>query len=158
MILLGKDNYNKFKQIAIKGFVLLVAILVTSSTYSNPILNNISSGNVTIQQAPNSTVINQSSQKAILNWRSFNIGKGESTHFQQPAGGVALNRISPTQGASQIYGVLTATGRIILVNSAGLYFGPSAYVNVGGLIATTAEISKWNFLHDNYQFNNIPGY
>src|SRR5208282_294268 len=85
-------------------------------------------------------------------------GKQQATHFIQPAGGIALNRISPTQGASQIYGVLTATGRIILVNAAGIYFGPSAYVNVGGLIATTADISDRNFLNGIYQFTKVPGY
>ncbi len=49
----------------------------------------------TVQQNQNSTVVNQTSQQAIINWKSFNIGGNESTHFQQPAGGVALNRISP---------------------------------------------------------------
>ena len=94
----------------------------------------------------------------MINWHSFNIGKGQSTHFQQPTGGVALNRIDPSQGASQIYGTLTATGRIILVNGAGINFGPSAYVNVGGMIATTMDMSNHDFLSGNYHFTNIPGY
>src|SRR3990167_3093393 len=134
-------------------FLLLSLYFLTSSVYSNPVLDNVSSGNVSVQQAPNSTIINQSSPKAIINWHSFNIGQEESTHFQQPAGGVALNRISPNQGASAIYGRLTATGQIILVNPAGLYFGPSAYVNVGGLIATTANITDQDFLNGQYQFH-----
>src|SRR5690606_31487454 len=40
----------------------------------------------------------------------------------------------------------------ILVNPAGIYFGPSAYVNVGGLIASTANLSDQNFLSGNYKF------
>ena len=88
-----------------------------------------------------------------LSIESFNIGAQQATRFNQPAGGIALNRISPTQGASQIYGVLTATGRIILINPAGIYFGPGAYVNVGGMIATTSNITDRNFLSGNYIFN-----
>lgn len=138
--------------------IFAATMLFTTTVLANPVLNNVAAGNIDIQQLPNSTVINQSSQKAIINWQSFNIGAQESTHFQQPVGGIALNRISPTQGASSIYGSLTATGQIILVNPAGLFFGPSAYVNVGGLIASTADISNQNFLNGNYQFTHVDGY
>ncbi|MHB1221679.1 MAG: filamentous hemagglutinin N-terminal domain-containing protein, partial [Gammaproteobacteria bacterium] len=138
--------------------IVLFSFSVTCGVFANPVLNNVSSGNVSIQQAPDSTVINQNSQQAIINWQSFNINANERTHFQQPTGGVALNRISPTQGGSQIYGTLTATGQIILINPAGIYFGAGAYVNVGGLIATTRNITDQNFLNGIYKFNKVDGY
>src|SRR3990167_8699996 len=122
-----KDKlFCSYLNLSKKGMALVGAVIITSTAYSNPVLDNIAAGNVSVQQTTNSTVVNQSSQKAILNWHSFNIGQPESTHFQQPAGGVALNRISPTQGPSSIYGKLTATGQIILMNPAGVYFGPTA--------------------------------
>ncbi len=135
-----------------------LAALLTCSAYANPVVDHVAAGNVSIQQAPDTTTINQASQKAIINWQSFNIHHGETTHFNQPVGGVALNRISPTQGASQIYGTLTATGQIILVNPAGIYFGPSAYVNVGGLVASTANITDQQFMNNMYQFSKVNGY
>ena len=125
---------------------------------ASPQGGNVINGNATISSHGNTTVINQTSNKAIISWQSFNIGKGQITHFQQPAGGVALNRINPQLGASQIYGVLTATGRIILINGAGIYFGPGSYVNVGGLIATTANITDQDFLNNIYHFTNNPLY
>ncbi len=136
------------------------AYVFSTSVFANPVLdlNNAPTGQVTIHQEPNSTVINQSSQQAIINWQSFNIGAQESTHFQQPAGGVALNRINPSQGVSEIYGRLTATGQIILVNPAGIFFGPGSYVNVGGLIASTANISNEDFLNNYYHFANDGAY
>src|SRR5690606_5431985 len=70
----------------------------------------------------------------------------------------ALNRINPSQGVSQIYGRLTATGQIILVNPAGIFFGPGSFVNVGGMIATTMNISDQDFLNNYYRFANIDGY
>lgn len=78
--------------------------------------------------------------------------------FQQPAQGIALNRISPLQGPSQIFGVLTATGRIILINQAGIYFGPTAHVDVGGLIASTSDIANADFLKGNYYFGQPSPY
>src|SRR3990167_11374533 len=107
---------KSFKQMLVFGCV----VIFSSSVLANPVLDNIASGNVTVEQAVGSTVVNQSSQKTIINWQSFNIGGSEAVHFQQPTGGVALNRINPAQGASEIYGRLTATGEIILVNPAGV--------------------------------------
>lgn len=138
--------------------VFLVANSFTALAFANPVLDNVGAGQVSISQTPNVTTINQSSSKAILNWQSFNIQPGQSTHFIQPVGGVALNRISAAQGASQIYGVLTATGKIILINPAGIYFGPGSFVNVGSIIATTANITDKNFLNGIYQFSNVNGY
>lgn len=129
-------------------------VFFTASVFANPVLDHVSAGSATVQQTQSTTVVNQSSQRAVINWQSFNIGANESTHFQQPTGGVALNRISGSQGASQIYGRLTATGQIILVNPAGIYFGPSAYVNVGGLVAATANLSDQDFMSGNYKFTN----
>jgi filamentous hemagglutinin family protein len=141
-----------------KYFIGLIAGMISLNIYANPVLDNVGAGNVTVEQTSNSTVVNQTSQQAIINWQSFNIGQGESTHFQQPTGGIALNRINPTQGASSIYGSLTATGQIVLVNPAGIYFAPGAFVSVGGLIATTSNITDQDFLNNNFRFTRDPNY
>lgn len=151
-----KRSRMKIKKLYKALLVCLAVSATTSIVFANPVLNNVVSGNVNIQQTSNTTVINQSSSNAIINWQSFNIGQNQSTHFQQPAGGIALNQISALQGASQIYGRLTATGQIILENPAGIFFGPSAYVNVGGLIATTAHIKTSDFLNGKYYFSGTP--
>lgn len=62
--------------------------------YANPVLDHIVSGSASVQQTSNSTIVNQISTKAIINWQSFNIGSQETTHFAQPAGGVAFNGMS----------------------------------------------------------------
>jgi filamentous hemagglutinin family protein len=141
-----------------KGTILLLSILFSGSTFANPAGGVVSSGNAVITQTPGNTVIQQNSDKAIINWQSFNIGAGEKTHFQQPTGGIALNRINATQGPSQIYGQLTANGKIILVNQAGIFFGPGSYVNVGGIIATTSGISDQNFLAGKLIFDQPSPY
>jgi filamentous hemagglutinin family protein len=146
----GKTHTKMLKQY----LVLATTITMVGVAYGNPVLENVSSGNVSVTQSPNTTIVNQTSQQAIINWNSFNIAAGEKTQFVQPnASSVALNRINPAQGASQIYGSLSSNGQIILINGAGIHFGPNAMVNVGGMIASTSDISNANFLAGKYIFD-----
>ncbi|OAI47894.1 hypothetical protein AYO45_05505, partial [Gammaproteobacteria bacterium SCGC AG-212-F23] len=141
-----------------KVTVFFVSLFCASATFANPVLNGVTAGDAQVTQSGNTTTIQQNSQRAILEWNSFNIGANEHTHFQQPGGGAALNRIDPHQGVSQIFGQLSATGQIILVNQAGIYFGPTARVDVGSIIATTSDISNSNFLAGKYIFDQPSQY
>lgn len=133
---------------------MITIFFVTGSAFANPVLSGVESGNVSVQQTdPNTLQVNQTSSQAIIDWHSFNIAPNEATHFIQPAGGVALNRIDPTQGASQIFGQLTATGRIILINQAGIFFGPGSKVDVAGIIASTSDMTNAHFLAGHYVFD-----
>lgn len=103
----------------------------------------------------NSMRINQATDKAILNWQTFNIGAGQSVQFVQPATtSVALNRIVGNE-ASSIYGSLTANGQVFLVNPAGVMFAPGAQVNVGGLVASSLAISNEDFVAGRYTFSGL---
>ena len=96
--------------------------------------------------------ITQASQRAIINWQSFNIAPNEVAHFIQPnVRAIALNRIFD-QNPSQIFGSLRANGTVILLNQNGIMFGPTAQVNVGGLIASSLNLSNANFLAGHYLF------
>ncbi|MEX5333610.1 two-partner secretion domain-containing protein, partial [Pseudomonas paraeruginosa] len=44
-------------------------------------------------------------------------------------------------------------GRVFLVNPNGVVFGKTAQVNVGGLVASTLDISDKDFLDGNYRFS-----
>ena len=52
---------------------------------------------------------------------------------------LAVNRIMSST-ASQIYGHLNANGQVWLINPNGVLFGPSARVNVGGIVASTLDL------------------
>ena len=140
------------------GVIGTSGLLLMNPVFALPVENNVAAGTATVSTSGSIETIDQSTQKAIINWNNFNINQGETTRFVQPTGGMALNRISPSSGAAQIYGNLTANGQIILVDPAGIYFGSTAYVNVGGLIATTENITDQNFLNGNYYFSSVPGY
>jgi len=113
---------------------------------------NIAAGQAQINQAGNVMNIDQSTQKAIINWSEFNVGQDATVNFNQPnASAATLNRVLDSN-PSQIFGRIVAPGQVILINPNGAYFAPSASVDVGGLIATTHELADKDFLQGNYQF------
>ncbi len=100
-----------------------------------------SMGSATREVMGNQMNIHQHSDRVILNWESFNIGKDHSVHFQQPDGSsIALNRIFQND-PSRILGSLTANGQIYLVNRNGFVFGRDSKVDVRGLVASTLDVS-----------------
>ena len=129
-------------------------ITISPLVFANPTDGVISAGSAIIS-TPNAqtTVINQSTNKAVIDWQSFNIASNEKTQFIQPSSSaITLNRVNSTNGVSQIFGALTANGQIILVNPAGIYFGPTARVDAAGLLATTANITNKDFMNNNFEF------
>ena len=93
----------------------------------------------------------QNSAKAIVDWRSFSIGRNEGVSVAQPLGGMALFRVTGGD-PSQILGSLSATGRLFLSNPNGVLFGANAQVDVGSLVATTLNTSNSDFLSGQYRF------
>ncbi len=135
---------------------LLVALLVVASPVSIALPSGldvvVGQASVSTPQA-NAMQINQSTDKAVLNWQSFNIGTGQLVQFIQPgSSSVALNRVVGA-GASAIFGSLSANGQVFLINPAGVMFAPGAQVNVGGLVATSLAIGDGDFMAGRYTFS-----
>ena len=111
-----------------------------------PTGGKVMSGTTSIQSVGNVLNINQSSQRSAINWNTFNVGSGAKVNFIQPsASSVTLNRVLDTNG-SQILGSISANGQVFISNPNGVLFGPNSQVNVGGLIATTQDISVDDFM------------
>ncbi|WP_319525486.1 GLUG motif-containing protein [uncultured Desulfosarcina sp.] len=117
-----------------------------------PAGGEITSGSGSISTSGNRMTVNQTTPKMVADWDTFNIGQDASVTFSQPdASASALNRIHD-QNPSQILGSLNANGRVFLVNPSGIIFGASAQVNVGGLVASSLNITDEDFLSGNYTF------
>ncbi len=91
--------------------------------------------------------IRQTTQQAILNWQSFNVGARTTLTFDQQGNGswVALNRVNNATAPSQILGNIKADGHVYVINQSGIIFGGNSQVNVGSLIASTADITDSQF-------------
>ena len=120
-----------------------------------PTGGQVSAGAASISQpSANKMVVNQTTDKVAINWQSFNIGAGNTVQFVQPATtSIALNRVIGNS-RSEIYGNLSSNGQVFLINGNGVLFGPSAQVDVGGLVASTLNITDQNFLAGNYVFSD----
>ncbi|MGA9451439.1 MAG: filamentous hemagglutinin N-terminal domain-containing protein [Verrucomicrobiia bacterium] len=124
-------------------------------TQANPTGMSVASGTATAQQSGSQLTVT-TSQSAFLNWQSFNIAAGETTIFNQPSAySVVVNNIHDAN-ASQIYGSLQANGMVVLMNAAGFYFGPNAFVRTGGLIVSTANCLPPQNSGGSWEFNGPP--
>ena len=123
-----------------------------SLLHAAPTGGQISAGSGSIAQSGATTTITQATPKLAINWHSFSTLPHEAVRFQQPsASAIALNRITgPEQ--SQLLGSLTANGQVFILNPNGVLFGKDAQVNVGGLVASTKNLSDNDFLQGNYRF------
>jgi filamentous hemagglutinin family protein len=139
--------------IAIKALAISL-MMVGAGAWAAPMNGVVSAGGATIGGAPGSLVINQSTQSAAIHWQSFNVAAGESVRFIQPSSNaVALNRVLGSDPSS-ILGTLIANGKVFLVNPNGILFGKGASVNVGGLVASSLNISDADFMAGNYRFSS----
>ena len=145
----------------------LILLLLTLMGYSaaamaEPAVNalptngQVQAGDITIEQnitADQAVMnINQATERGIIHWDTFNVGEQSTVNFNQPTTkSVTLNRIT-TANPSQIYGKINANGEVILENSSGIYFSPSASIEVGGITATTGHISDEDFNNNERRF------
>jgi filamentous hemagglutinin family protein len=110
------------------------------------------SGSATITHSPQVTSIQQNSQKAAIQWLTFNVAANEMVKVSQPnSNSVLLNRVTNLE-PSQIFGTLKANGQVFLINANGVLFGPSASVNTAGFLASTLDIKDADFEANRYQF------
>ena len=135
----------------------LVPLGVTVA-WANPLDPNVVAGSATVSgEGTPSVLVNQSTDKAIIDWRSFDIGADETTTFAQPSvNSVTLNRVTGGLGPSEILGHLSANGKLFVINPDGILFGAGAVVDTAGLVATTNDISNENFMAGRYDFDR-PG-
>jgi filamentous hemagglutinin family protein len=125
--------------------------------HSNPQGGQVVGGSASIATQGSTTTITQTTDRAVINWNTFNIGSGETTRFIQPnAGSIALNRVTGGLGPSTINGTLTANGQVWIINPAGILIGNGAVVNTAGFLATTSDIKNSDFMAGRYNFI-IPG-
>lgn len=139
---------------ALTTMAMVIGSLVSGGAHANPTGGNVVAGGATINDRGNGTLdINQSTGKAIINWKDFSIGANETVNFRQPgSNSITLNRVVGND-PSAIFGRLNANGTVMLVNPNGVLFGKGARIDVGGLVATTANISDKDFLAGKYKFD-----
>ena len=142
------------------GLLLAAPIAPSLAAPPNPPAANqlptggkVVAGQAGIAQSGATLNINQSSNRAAIDWATFNVGRAAQVNFNQPGTtSVTLNRVLDSN-PSQIFGRVTAPGQIFFTNPNGAYFAPGASVEVGGLVATTHSIGNAEFMAGGNSFS-----
>jgi filamentous hemagglutinin family protein len=118
-----------------------------------PTGGNVIGGSASIGQSGNTMTIDQSTQRAAINWNTFNIGSGYTVQFNQPGSqSITLNRV--VGGVpSNIQGALLANGQVWIQNANGVLFGSGATINVNSLLVTTKNINVDQFMSGSNSFD-----
>ena len=136
--------------------ILTTALLASAAQAQNlPIGGSVAAGSARIN-APSGTTqtITQTSDRAVINWTSFDVSAGHNVVFAQPnANSATLNRVTGTTG-STIAGEITANGSVYLINPNGIQITSTGTVNVGrGFVASTLDMTDGDFMAGNNVFS-----
>ncbi len=126
------------KEIAVKGWlsVAFLAFFCVASASAAPRGGEILSGSGDLSDAYN---IRQYTDSLRTSWNSFDISAGEEVRIHQPSSRSSIVIGVRNGVGTQIDGTLSANGRVVLENPAGVEFGAGSVVNVGGLLASASS-------------------
>ncbi|HEY8571481.1 MBG domain-containing protein [Phenylobacterium sp.] len=134
-----------------------LALAVATGAYALPTGGEVAAGQAGVSTAGGTMTVNQATQNVAINWQTFGIGQSETVRFVQPnSQSVALNRVLGSD-PSNILGALSANGRVFLINPNGVLFGAGSQVNVGGLVASTLNITDADVMAGRYVFSGAGG-
>ncbi len=141
------------------GMALIIGVVSSASlipaAYADvafdalPSLNNATNADITTSGSNmNIQITGGQGSVGTMNWNSFNVGKDASVNYEFSAHNqTALNKVDAAGGLSQIYGKITnsgcagcgyeSTGKIILLNPNGVFFGQGANVDVNSFTVST---------------------
>ena len=141
------NSATKFARV-LSYSVAVAAILsiMPNPSRAAPVGGVVASGSASISASGLETTINQTSDRAVIDWQSFNLSHNETAHFNVPSDSSAtLNRISG--GVSTISGSVESNGTVYFSNPNGLVFDATSRVTANGFVATTGTISNFDFMN-----------
>ncbi|HTM59879.1 MAG TPA: filamentous hemagglutinin N-terminal domain-containing protein, partial [Burkholderiales bacterium] len=155
------------------GFALLPWALVSAAgqpaptttpqngryVYGTGVVNPVQSGNFVSggRSYDVKLQITQTSQNGTIDFDSYSLGEKAWVNYTQPSSSsITLNRVLGND-PSQIFGRISANGKIFLSNQNGVLFAPSASVDVGALFATTLRVADQDALAGIYNKWRNPG-
>lgn len=92
--------------------------------------------------------IDQTQEKAILTWDSFNVGRETDLVFDQQGNTswAVLNRVTDVSAdPSRILGTIKADGTVLIANRNGIIFGGASQVNARNIVAAAADVFNEQF-------------
>ena len=153
-MVIGKLNIFK-RFLKIFSFVTSVTFFSIIEAFAEvmPSGEQVVSGNVSISgHSTNHMIIDQKSQKSVINWQSFSINKNGRVDFNMPSSkSMSLNRVTGSTHSS-IAGQLNSNGQVYLINPNGVVVTPSGSIKANSFTASSLDINDQDFLNNNFIF------
>ncbi len=135
----------------------LAAVCLSSPVHALPVGGQAVAGQASISSTDKTMTVNVS-DRSILNFTKFNIAADESLKFVQPSATSTVLARATDGTPSEILGRMDANGRVVLANSAGIFFGSGSVISVGNLVAAAGTISDDDFLKNGGKLSvNLTG-
>jgi filamentous hemagglutinin family protein len=144
----GKRIFVKIALLAASGLFAHSAIAADAL----PTGGRLAAGAATINQSGNNLNVVQTSQRAVVNWDSFNVGANAKVEFIQPNAQAVIHNRVVSATASQIDGMVKANGQVIISNAHGVVFGKGSQVDAAAIVATTMDINDKDFMEGKSTF------
>ncbi|OYQ31708.1 hypothetical protein CHU95_21475 [Niveispirillum lacus] len=131
-----------------RGFraLTLASVFTLPAAAQTPQGGTVVVGGAVISSLGNHTLINQTSDRALIDWRRFDIGPEGSVAVAQPgASSILINRVTGDGTGTYINGTLSANGQVVVIDKAGVVMGARARVDAGAFLATSADIDNADF-------------
>lgn len=133
-------------------------LVIASGPRVVPTNGSVTSGVATfVDDGANTLTVNQTSDRAVLNWGSFLLGAGNTVQFNLPsATSAVLNRVAASGGRSQIDGTIASNGQVYLINPNGVTISSGGAINTAGFLASSLTLSDADFLNGTIRLTGTP--
>ncbi|MCY0385987.1 filamentous hemagglutinin N-terminal domain-containing protein [Robbsia sp. Bb-Pol-6] len=151
----GMLRRTRGRRLPLLGALLLCDVARAVAPDALPVDGLIREGGIAITRDACGMEIRQTGERAIVDWRSFDVGRDASLRIAQPsAAAMLLNRVRGETG-STIAGQLHANGRVYLVNPNGIRISSGGTVHAAGFVAATLDIANHDFMSGNLHFGAL---
>lgn len=139
---------------------LMAFLIVNGPVWAISELDVINKINADVNTSGNTTTVDITGSRSVIDWSNFNTANGEILEFMRAGGAdfAVLNRI--IGGATQFDGNMIGNqGHIIVINANGIVFGPTAEVTAHRFTASTLPLtmSDSDFLEGSNNFAFATG-
>ena len=107
----------------------------------------LSSGVTSVVNTGTTQTITTNSKNSLGSFNTFNIGSGYTVNVSQPTSSSTFMGLVRSGSPTSIYGNLDSNGSVGLINSAGIYVGPTGAVNTNGFLGSTQQLNESRYLN-----------
>ena len=114
-----------------------------------PTGGQLSQGSGSMTTNGNTLDINQTSNRAIWKWQSFDTGKDATVNIDQPynSSWSVQQVIGKKTDPTKFYGTLNSNGNVMILDRNGVLFGKDARIDTAGIVASTGTLDDDKFMN-----------